>query len=227
VRARTGKNLTLVIGALLLITFLWQGLTFISANSPTYDEAIHLTAGYSYLAKRDFRLERQNPPLIKVLSALPVYFTYKLPFDPNPEQWRRGEDWLIGQDFLYRSPLPADQILAVSRIPNLFLGAILVILIGRWAYRLWGESAAAVGMALAALEPNLVAHSSLVTTDLGATLFTFLTLYLLWEYVIFPSGWLLAATGISLGLALVSKYSASLLYERYTKIWSYAVAGPA
>jgi len=181
---------TLVVGMFLLLSFLGQGFVFISENSPIYDEAIHLTAGYSYLARREFRLELQNPPLIKILSALPVYLGYRLPFNPDPEQWRRGADWLIGQDFLYRSSLPADRILALGRIPNLFLGAALVLLIGWWAYRLWGQSAAVVGMALAALEPNLVAHSSLVTTDLGAALFTFLTLYLLWEYVISPSGWL-------------------------------------
>lgn len=209
--ARTRKNLTLVVGMFLLLTFLGQGLVFISANSPTYDEAMHLAAGYSYLARREFRLELQNPPLIKILSALPVYLGYRLPFNPDPEQWRRGADWLIGQDFLYKSSLPADRILVLSRIPNLLLGAVLVVLIGWWAYRLWGQSAAVVGMALAALEPNLVAHSSLVTTDLGAALFTFLTLYLLWEYVISPSGWLLAAIGIATGLALVSKYSTILL----------------
>src|SRR5712664_1790323 len=114
----------------LLLTFLGQGLVFIGANSQTYDEAMHLAAGYSYLARREFRLELQNPPLIKILSALPVYLGYRLPFNPDPEQWRRGADWLIGQDFLYRSSLPADRILALSRIPNLLLGAVLVVLIG-------------------------------------------------------------------------------------------------
>lgn len=210
-KARARKNVALVVGMFLLLTFLGQGLVFIGANSQTYDEAIHLAAGYSYLAKRDFRLGPEHPPLLRELSALPVYLVYRLPFDPDPEQWRRGDEWPIGQDFLYGSSLSADRILALSRIPNLLLGAVLVALIGWWAYRLWGWSAAVVGMALAALEPNLVAHSSLVTTDLGATLFTFLTLYLLWEYVLSPSSWLLAATGISLGLALVSKYSTILL----------------
>ena len=66
-------------------------------------------------------------------------------------------------------------------------------------------------MALASLEPNLVAHSSLVTTDVGFTLFSFLTVYLLWEYFNFPNWWLLAATGFAAGMALSSKFSAILL----------------
>ena len=45
-----------------------------------------------------------------------------------------------------------------------------------------------LAMALASLEPNFVAHSSLVTTDIGVTLFIFLTVYLFWEYVNRPHG---------------------------------------
>ena len=64
-------------------------------------------------------------------------------------------------------------------------------------------------LALASLEPNLVAHSSLVTTDIGVTLFIFLAVYLLWEYVNRPTWALLTATGISTGMALLSKFSAA------------------
>ncbi len=50
-----------------------------------------------------------------------------------------------------------------------------------------------------------------VTTDIGVTLFIFLAVYLLWEYVNRPTWWLLVATGISTGMALLSKFSAVLL----------------
>src|SRR5439155_23645305 len=84
-----------------------------------------------------------------------------------------GYTYRIGQDFLYKSIISSDQMIAWSRLPNLFLGVLLVVLIGWWAYRLWGSLAAMLAMALASLEPNLVAHSSLVTTDIGVTLFIF------------------------------------------------------
>jgi hypothetical protein len=196
---------------ILLALFFVQGFYFIRGNSQTYDEAMHLAAGYSYLAKRDLRLEPQNPPLIKEFLALPLFLGYGLPFNPDSQQWRNGDDYLIGQDFLYKSTLPADRMLLVSRFPNLFLGGVLVALIGWWAYRLWDNRAAMLAMALACLEPNLVAHSSLVTTDAGATLFIFLTVYLLWEYLRLPRWWILATSGMATGLALVAKFSAILL----------------
>ncbi len=87
----------------------------------------------------------------------------------------------------------------------------MVLAVGWWAYSLWGSRAAILAMALTSLEPNLVAHSSLITTDLGVALFIFLALYFLWEYLNQPKWWVLALTGICTGLALVSKFSALLL----------------
>jgi hypothetical protein len=202
---------TLSVGLILVFLFFVQGLLFIRANSPTYDEPMHVAAGYSYLATRDFRIEPQNPPLIKQLLALPLFLGYRMPFHPDPQHWRGGNGYLIGQDLVYKSALPADRILLLSRLPNLLIGGILIAVIGRWAYRLWGGWAAILAMTLASLEPNLVAHSSLVTTDVGFTLFFFLTIYLLWEYLNFPNWWLLTATGFSTGTALTSKFSAIVL----------------
>jgi hypothetical protein len=198
-------------GLFLLVVFIAQGIFFIRANSQTVDEATHLAAGYSYLARRDFRLNPGHPPLTKELQALPLFLGYRLPFNPDPQHWSEGDDYAIGYQFLYKSRLPADRMLALSRLPNLFLGVVLITVIGWWAYRLWGSPAAMVAMALASLEPNLVAHSSLVTTDLGVTLFIFLTVYLLWQYLNSPTWLLLVATGISAGMALLSKLSAILL----------------
>jgi hypothetical protein len=202
---------SLLVSVVFPLIFFVQGVSFIRATSPTYDEAMHLAAGYSYLAEKDFRLEPQNPPLVKELLALPLYLIHRPPFSPQPNHWRNGLEFFVGQDFLYESTLAADQVLFLSRLPNLVLGTMLVALTGWWACRLWGAGSATLTMALTAFDPNLIAHSSVVTTDAGAALLIFLTVYLLWEYLQAPKWWLLAATGISTGMALVSKFSAILL----------------
>jgi hypothetical protein len=210
-------------GLFLIIIFLVQGISFIRANSPTYDEGTHLAAGYSYLATRDFRLDSEHPPLIKEIQALPLFLIYRLPFNPDPEHWREKSGFLSGQDFLYKSALSADRMLMLARLPNLFLGASLIALIGWWAYRLWSTRAALLAMAVACLDPNLVAHSSVVTDDIGVTLFIFLTVYLLWEYVNASTWWLLAATGLSTGAALVSKFSGLLLVPLIPLVIAFAI----
>ena len=205
------NKLALLVALFLLLVFVAQGILFIRANSQTIDEAMHLAAGYSYLAKKDFRIEPQNPPLIKELLALPLFLTYRLPFNPDPQHWREADGYLIGRDLLYNSTPSADRMLALTRFPNLFLGTILVALIAWWAHRLWGNRAAMLAMALASLEPNFVAHSSLVTTDIGVSLLIFLTIYLFWEYMNQPTWGLLVATGVAAGMALLAKFSAVLV----------------
>jgi len=220
----TSRTKFAVLGGLFLLSiFIGQGIVFIRTNSQTIDEAMHLAAGYSYLATGDFRIEPQNPPLIKELLALPLFLAYRLPFNPDPQQWHDANGYLIGQELLYRSTVPADRILTWGRLPNLFLGSLLVALSGWWAYRLWGDSAALLAVALACVDPNLVAHSSLVTTDIGATLFMFLAVYLLWEFLNSPGWSLLAGTGISTGMALLCKFSGILLIP----ILGLVVAGSA
>ena len=195
-----------VVVAGLFGVFALQGVAAIRHHAPTYDEATHLTSGYSALVTGDFRLSPQVAPLIKMMLAAPVYLGPRPRFTPDPDQWRNAADFQIGQAFLYGSPQSAD-LLTIGRVANLVLGALLVVLIGWWARRLWGGAAALVAIALAALDPNLLAHSSLVTTDVGTTLFIVLTLYLFWEAVSVKSYGLWLATGASAGLALVAKYS--------------------
>ena len=83
------RNHSLIVTAIVFLSLFYaQGISFIRANAPTYDEAMHLAAGYSYLAKRDFRLEPQNPPLVKELLALPLFLRYRFSFDPDVEHWK-------------------------------------------------------------------------------------------------------------------------------------------
>ena len=200
--------LTLAAMAALVVLFLVLGGIFIDANAQTFDEAAHLAAGYSYWSTGDFRLNTEHPPLLKLLWALPIYLFENVPFHPDPDHWQRADAWLIGRAFLYDSPVPFERLLKPARWVNLALGATLIALIGWWAYRLWGRGGAVVAVALAALDPTLLALSCILSTDVGLTLFTFATCYCLWEYDRRPSGRWLAGAGVCLGLALGSKFSA-------------------
>jgi hypothetical protein len=194
-----------------MLAFLAQGRAFIDANSQTFDEAAYIAAGYSYVKRGDFRLDYEHPPLSKELSGLALCLRFHLPFEPKPELWETADEWTIGRDFLYHSSIPAEEILRVSRWPNLLLGAVLVGLIGWWAFRMWGDLPALLAGGLAAFDPNLIAHSGLATNDLPIALFFFLTIYLFWEYQKRPTvGWMMAV-GIAAGAALATKFTGILV----------------
>ena len=67
------KNSNIIAVSLLLIMFL---MMFFSAwnESATFDELAHITAGYSYLTQKDYRLNPEHPPLVKDLAAFPLLF---------------------------------------------------------------------------------------------------------------------------------------------------------
>lgn len=94
-----------LVGGCLALLFIAQGVLSIRPNAPTYDEAMHRAAGYSYLATRDFRLVPENPPLVKELLAAPLFLVHRLPSAPDAQDWTQAAASRIGHEFLYRSPI--------------------------------------------------------------------------------------------------------------------------
>ena len=81
-----------------------------------------------------------------------------------------------------------------------------------WARELFGDVAGCLAAVLWAFEPNLIAHGSLVTTDMGAAAFFVFTLFALWKFAARP-GWKTALLfGGVLGLAQLAKFTSLLLY---------------
>ncbi len=190
----------------LLALLLLQGLLFIGEASQTSDEAVHIAAGYSYLRFGDFRLNPEHPPLIKELAALPLLLLdLRFPRDRLLDQPDQLE---IGRTFVHGNRVPNDTILRAGRLPILILSLGLGWVLFRWSRDLFGARGALLSLSLFALDPNVVAHSSLVTTDLGVTLFTFLSIRALWRWSRAPSPGRLASAGLWTGAAFASKFTA-------------------
>ncbi len=79
-------------------------------ESQTYDEGFHLVAGFSYWKTGDFRLNPENPPLAKLINALPLLFT-SVRMPDLPESWRDSDQVALAGPFLYDNSLSAETIL--------------------------------------------------------------------------------------------------------------------
>jgi len=98
-----------------------------------------------------------------------------------------------------------------ARLPTvLWLGVLLAALFGL-GRSLVGRDAALIAVALAALDPNLTAHASLVTVDLLHALATLLTVWAALSFTRRPGALRGLWVGLSLGLAFATKFSAVLL----------------
>jgi hypothetical protein len=193
-------------GVVLILLLVAQGLIFIAASSQTSDEAVHLAAGYAYLTRGDYRLNPEHPPLVKELAALPLL---GLDLDlPEGDLRDPAAEWNIGRLFVHENRVDNGTILLLGRLPVLLLSCLLGWLLFRWAGRLFGPRAALACLALYAIDPNVVAHSSLITTDLGITLFIFASVYAVWRWTERPTRGALLLCGLAVGGAFAAKYTA-------------------
>ena len=167
-RSCWGNVAAVVAGLALVAGFWWQGERFIAANGPTFDEGVHLAAGYSYWVTGDFRLNHEDPPLLKLLWALPLVLGDRPPYPSDVAAASNNDHWKIGSALLYDSGVPPARLLTPARRVNLAVGCGVVLLAGWWAFRAWGSHLAGLAAAaFAAADPNLLALSCILSTDVG------------------------------------------------------------
>ncbi|MGA3098893.1 MAG: glycosyltransferase family 39 protein [Bryobacteraceae bacterium] len=179
-------------------------------ETQTWDEGIHISAGYAYLTRGDFRWNDEHPPLVKLMSAMPLKgLGLALPVDS--EAWRKNDEIRLGIELLYHSPISADRILFAARSMTMLLSLLFLASLAWWTRRRFGPAAALLAVVLCAFDPNLIAHGRYVTTDLPVTVFFFFTCVLWVEYLEDGRPRNLAAAAVVFALAMVTKFSAVLL----------------
>jgi hypothetical protein len=178
-------------------------------NSATFDEGAHLPSGYTHLALLDHRLNPEQPPLVKLLAAAPL-----LAVSPELKtadvSWAEARQWEFGRRFLYRWN-DGDRLLFLGRLPVVALASCLVIAVFLVSGRRFGPSAAIAAAFLAALDPDVLAHGSLVTTDLAFALFFFLSVVAIEGLLEQATPRRLCAAGLATGAAFATKFSAPIL----------------
>ena len=170
--------------ALLLALFIGLGSSIAGKKSNTWDEPAHIMAGYAYLTEgMDYLSPLNHPVLGRSMSALLPALLLDLDFDKaiEPEGAKGSRFFPYSLKFLYENNTKGETMLFLSRLPNIFLGALLGAFVFAWSRRLWGTAGGYLSLFFFVLSPNILAHSSLATTDLPATAFFFITAYYLYR----------------------------------------------
>ncbi|MFN0166350.1 MAG: ArnT family glycosyltransferase [Bryobacteraceae bacterium] len=191
------------------ILILLSGLirvTTVMEESQTWDEAMHIKAGFGYWTNADFRDNPQHPPLIKLIAAFPLLFM-------NVERVAPRELFEIeaGRQFLFENRSPADRILLAARLGPILLSLGLTLAVAWWTRKRFGAIAGLLALFLIGFDPNLLAHGRYVTNDVPMALLYFLSCALWIDFVETGGRGRLAAAGIVLGLTLATKFSSVLL----------------
>ncbi|TAJ11774.1 MAG: phospholipid carrier-dependent glycosyltransferase [Planctomycetota bacterium] len=187
-------------------------------TGPTYDEHFYIASGYAYWHDADFGLNREHPPLLKLLAGFPLLFA---PGVELPEHWR--ELMAYPSTFLYQQNAAAlDRNLFLARLPLVALTALGALLVYTTARRLWSPRAGLVSLLLFAFNPNVLAHGPLAALDMGIAVLLFASVKwqvallerpswerAFWAALLFGAANLAKSTGLLLvpvygGLALVA-----------------------
>ena len=189
-------------------------LASIANDTLTFDEKAHIGAGYSYLAKQDYRLNPEHPPLIKDIAALPLMFLH---LNFPKQDWENGAPvpwWLqynFGDQLLYHSGNNPDQIMFFARLGPILILILLGIFLYFWAKKLMGAGPALFLLALFVFCPNFMANGRLVTTDVGASFGAVIATYFWLQFLKKPSWKNVIVAGLIFGIAMLLKFSLILL----------------
>jgi hypothetical protein len=182
--------------------------------SQTFDEGFHLAAGYRYLQCGDFGINAEHPPLVKMMAAIPLRLTHVPPPAGTvcgKEPTTKDHGYELGVDYLYKQGLDAQKVLFIGRTGTIVFAVVLLTFLFLYARCLFGYWAAIIALVLAVSEPTLIAHTALVTTDLGVTAGVLASVFLLDRYLRTRTIGALLLAGLGVGLTLSTKHSGVII----------------
>ncbi len=167
----TRRRLVLAVSGLLTI-HLALAVSSLLQENPTVDEVLHLPAGVSYWQTGRFAMYRHNPPLFKLVAAVPVLFSGAItePLYDSP-YWRTDppNKTAFGHEFARLNAQDYFELFARSRVLMPLFSVIGGLAVFCWSRRLYGPSGGLLSLALWCFCPNILAHARLITSDVPAS----------------------------------------------------------
>ena len=189
-------------------------------HSPTLNEPGHLASGLSHWKLGQFEAYCVNPPLVRMIAAIPVLLA-------GPEtNWRsleygsrRRPEFALGEDFVACNGERCQWYFVLARwacIPMVLLGGYLCY---RWATALYGPTGGLLALALWCFCPNILGHGQLITADVGATVLSLAACYSFWLWLKRPTWPAALTSGAVLGLAELTKMTLVVLLPLWLVMW--------
>ncbi len=197
--------------AAFLFIFLSICISSMLQTSATFDETFHITEGVYPFTNAQLSVIFEHPPLVRTYAALPLIFFQKqlqLQWPQEKHSYQKFCDEFVWGANKKNSLL----IIFLGRVMIVSLGVLLGFFIFKFAALLFGSQAGIFALFLYVFCPNCIAHSRLITTDIGGACFSFIALYFFWKFLFRRFSTNIFLFGLFLGFACSAKYSALFLY---------------
>jgi 4-amino-4-deoxy-L-arabinose transferase-like glycosyltransferase len=171
-----------------------------AVETHTIDEPVHIACGLEWWQKGSYTYENQHPPLSRIAVA---FGPWLLNAKPAQDKW--GFD-IYGQTASY------DALLTAARAGVLPFFPLLCFGVWTWTRRLAGPRAAFLAVLLTCLNPIVLGHSSLATTDLVLTAMLLLSCAAWSAWIRRPAILTAIPLGLAIGFGLASKLTFLLFF---------------
>lgn len=193
--------------ALLLLSVPLLAVSSLAIKSATFDEPISLAYGIHYLHGGDLGMPVDHLPFFRLGAAISAsLFGPPIRYD-GELTWAPGIQPVAAQELLYLRN-DADALLFWGRLPFVLFHLVLALAVFRWSSLLWGKTGALISAFFCCWSPTLLAHGRLIKNDLPVAALIFLATYYLYRTLEKATIGRVAAVGLLLGLALITKRSA-------------------
>ncbi len=202
------QTIALSLVAVILCLFAAQLVSVARLYSANWDEAHHLYDGYLILTRHDYRANAEVPPLVKMTAALPLLALH--PVLPEPTGTGQTKNaFLNGRAFVFGNG--GDRLLFPARMACMGFSLLTALLIYAAGRSFFGALTGVCAVFLFAFDPNVLAHGTLVSTDIGSACFLLASVYAFYRFSLEKSLRWLLTTGVLAGLAMVAKFTGVLI----------------
>lgn len=189
-------------------------------NSVTFDEYAHLPAGIAYwrYGWQGFPIHNLSPPFLRLWAAGPVvmFAGAEAPaVEPFLAQGPRDRHWNYGRAFERANRQHYHRIFVIGRIAMIPISCFGLWIVWRWAGQLYRSAGASIAAgAMYALNPDVIAHGSIVGTDLGTAVAMAAAVWLWWRWLTSakPTSGGVVVAAIAVAIAHLCKFTALLLW---------------
>ncbi len=183
-------------------------------NSATFDEPAHLAAGVEYWRHHDFSIYDLSPPLLRLWAAMPAVLAGAE--GPSPAAFGHfpplERHWQYADAFVAANLTRFPHLLLLSRLAMVPISCLAGWIVFRWAGRLYSKRSGVAACAMYCLNPSLLAHGALVTTDVGTAAAMLAACWLWWRFCRSPSLIRFAVACLAATTAHLCKFTAFLLW---------------
>ena len=199
--ANYGGHLTVLVVVLVIAIGLLRIWSTYGVFWQTWDEPVHIAAGMEWLDTGRYAYDPMQPPLARVMSALPLYWS-------GVRGQHQANVWMEGNAILAAGSYERNLTLARAGVSPFFVIACLAVVL--WSWRCCGRLAAILSLLLFSSVPSVLAHSGFATLDMPCAAFVAVALLMLDVWLHHPSLGRSAVLGVALGAAILTKSTANV-----------------